>query len=93
MRLNLSREPSSASWWQKSHLSSHSGHQVGVSLEEASFVHLGLAPPSLGFGLAFTSSFELGMTPPQGLPSTPSTWPSAAFFVFIIKGKRKKKIK
>lgn len=48
---------------------------------------LGSGTASLGFGLAFISSFELRMTPPQGLPFTPSTWPSAAFFVFIIKGK------
>lgn len=50
---------------------------------------LGSGAASIGFGLAFISSFELRMTPPWGLPSTPSTWPTAAFFVFIIKGKEK----
>lgn len=50
---------------------------------------LGSGAASMGFGLAFISSFELRMTPPWGLPSTPSTWPTAAFFVFIIKGKEK----
>lgn len=50
---------------------------------------LGSGAASVGFGLAFISSFELRMTPPRGLPSAPSTWPTAAFFVFIIKGKEK----
>ena len=48
---------------------------------------LGSDTASLGFGLAVIASFELRMTPPRGLPFTPSTWLSAAFFVFIIKGK------
>lgn len=50
---------------------------------------LGSGVVSIGFGLAFISSFELRMTPPWDLPSTPSTWPTATFFVFVIKGKEK----